>query len=453
MASIVRMPSALAGVTEAAIQSWLVEVGDSVEVGIPIAEIETEKAVIEYEAEAAGTIGRVLAKAGATLVVGEPIAVLLAPGESDDAIDAVLAEVGHASAVPAVETEPSVGEAAIAATVGGSEAPAATTPAAATGESGAEATAVPTPVSGARRFISPLARRLARQRGVDLGAVEGTGPGGRITRRDVDAVPANTEVGGTNVPDSAPSAAVPTSDAAAAAPPQRSAGPHGAESAEIPHTGMRRAIARRLTESKSTVPHFYLEAECRVDELIALRTGVNEAAAKPLSLNDFIVKAVALALVDVPEANAIWGEDAITRFSGVDLAIAVSIDGGLVTPVVRGVERLTLSELSASIADLAERARAGRLKQRELDGGSFSVSNLGMFGITAFSAIINPPHAGILAVGRAVPKPVVIDGELAVGTVMTVALSADHRVIDGAVAAQWLGAFQRRIENPLSILI
>jgi pyruvate dehydrogenase E2 component (dihydrolipoamide acetyltransferase) len=229
--------------------------------------------------------------------------------------------------------------------------------------------------------------------------------------------------------------------------------PGVAEGVEIPHTGMRRAIARRLTESKSTVPHFYLEADCRVDDLVALRKQVNAAASTPVSLNDFIVKAAALALVDVPDANAIWGEQAITRFSSVDMAIAVSIEGGLVTPVVRGVERLGLAELSATIADLAARARAGRLKQHELEGGSFSVSNLGMFGVTAFSAIINPPHAGILAVGRAVQKPVVVDGALEVGTVMTVTLSADHRVLDGALAAQWLAAFQRRIEQPFSILI
>jgi pyruvate dehydrogenase E2 component (dihydrolipoamide acetyltransferase) len=216
---------------------------------------------------------------------------------------------------------------------------------------------------------------------------------------------------------------------------------------------MRRAIARRLTESFSTVPHFYLVADCRVDELLALRARVNEASPVKISVNDFVVKAVALALTDVPEANAIWGDTAVTRFDAVDLSIAVSIDGGLVTPVVRGVESLSLSQLASTIVDLAERARSRKLTQRELEGGSFSISNLGMYGVTEFSAIINPPQSGILAVGRAVPRPIVVDGQLAVGQVMTVTLSADHRVLDGALAAQWLAAFQKRIENPLSILV
>jgi pyruvate dehydrogenase E2 component (dihydrolipoamide acetyltransferase) len=217
---------------------------------------------------------------------------------------------------------------------------------------------------------------------------------------------------------------------------------------------MRRAIARRLAESKATVPHFYLVADCRVDELLALRARINETADVKVSVNDFVLKSVAAALQDVPEANAIWTDDATRRFAGVDLAIAVSVPGGLLTPVVRGVERMPLGELSRTVRDLAERARAGRLRQHELEGGSFSVSNLGMYGTKEFTAIINPPQAGILAVGAAGSRPVVdADGQLTVVTLMTVTLSADHRVLDGALAAQWLAAFVRRVENPLSMLI
>jgi pyruvate dehydrogenase E2 component (dihydrolipoamide acetyltransferase) len=429
MASIVRMPAALAGVTEAAIQSWMVAPGAAVSVGTPIAELETEKAVVEYESEVAGTVGRLLADAGDNVTVGEPIAVLLAEGEGEDAIDAALREVGYAAAAapqPAAAPAPTVA-AAPAAETAPTQAPATSAPV----ETAVSAT-------GGRLFASPLVRRLAKERGVDLASVTGTGPSGRVTRRDLDRVPA------------VPEAAAPSAPASVAAPPVASA---AAGYEDVPHSGMRRAIARRLTESKSTVPHFYLVADCRVDALLALRAQVNAASDSKVSVNDFVLKAVALALVDVPEANVIWTDEATRRFSSVDLSVAVSIEGGLVTPVVRGVEGLSLSQLSATVVDLAERARAGRLKQNELEGGSFAVSNLGMYGTTEFSAILNPPQSGILAVGRAVPKPVVIDGELAVGTVMTVTLSADHRVLDGALAAQWLAAFQRRIENPLSILI
>jgi pyruvate dehydrogenase E2 component (dihydrolipoamide acetyltransferase) len=223
---------------------------------------------------------------------------------------------------------------------------------------------------------------------------------------------------------------------------------------DIPHTGMRRAIARRLAESKTTVPHFYLVADCRVDELLAVRARINEGPDVKISVNDLVVKALAAALQDVPEANAIWTDDATRRFTGVDIAVAVAVPGGLLTPVVTGVERMPLGELSGVVRDLAERARGGRLKQHELEGGSFAVSNLGMYGTREFSAIINPPHAGILAVGAATQRPVVeASGELAAATVMTVTLSADHRVLDGALAAQLLAAFVRRIENPLSMLV
>ncbi len=406
MPTVVRMPEVLANAGEAIIQTWLVTEGQEISVGDPLAEIETEKAVVEYVAEVAGVVGRLLAEAGSTIAVGGPIAVVLAPGETVADIEADAHNGAAVSATP----EPEL------AAVGVAE------PAAA--------------ANGRRLFATPLVRKLARERGIELESVTGTGPGGRIVRRDLDRLP--------------------VAEPAAATPPVRTpAVPQSSATGftDIPLTPMRKAIARRLTESKTTVPHFYLTADCRVDDLLELRRSVNAAAAVKVSLNDFILKAVAGALFEVPEANAIWNTDSIRRYDGVDIAVAVSVDGGLLTPVLRGVHTAPLSEIATRTADLAQRARDGQLQQHELEGGSFSVSNLGMFGVAEFSAILNPPQSGILAVGGATQRPVVDDGELKVGTVMTVTLSADHRVIDGAIAATWMAAFVRRVENPLTILI
>lgn len=445
MATIMRMPAVMAGATEAALQTWLVAVGDRVDVGQTIAEIETEKAVFDHEADAAGVVAGLLVEPGQSVAVGDPIAVLAGDGES--AADA-LSSTGLAGPPPAVPENPAPEAPAPAPAP---EAPAPETPAPAV-----PAPAAPAPVTGAatrspesaasvtapgprRIFASPLVRRLAKERGLDLSAIQGTGPAGRIVRRDVERIPE------------------PAAPAAASAAPQAPAHPPqsaGAAWTDVPHTPMRRAIARRLTESATSVPHFFLTAHCRVDDLLRLRREINTGRTEPVSVNDLVVKAVGAALAAVPEANAIWTPEATRRFSGADIGVAVSIEGGLVTPVVRGVDRMPLGELSATLKDLAARARAGRLRQQELEGGAFSVSNLGMLGIREFSAIINPPQAGILAVGAAAPQPVVAeDGPLAVATVMTVTLSADHRVLDGALAAQWLGAFQQLIENPLRMLV
>jgi pyruvate dehydrogenase E2 component (dihydrolipoamide acetyltransferase) len=423
MATVVRMPAALAGVTEGAIQTWIASAGQTIAAGDPLAEIETEKAVVEYGAEVGGTVARLLAEPGENIAVGAPIAVILAAGESDDAVDAALAEAGvgggeapAVTAAPEPETapEPAAPAAAVPATT-----PAQTSPAAAQ---------VVEPPSGVRVFASPIVRRLAKEHGVDLAGVTGSGPDGRIVRRDLDGVQAASAAG---IP-------------AAASRPAPTA---------VPLTGMRRAIARRLTESKTTVPHFYVTAHCHVDALIDLRGQVNATAEHKISLNDFVLKAVAGALRAVPAANAVWGGDVINRFDQVDLAVAVAVEGGLLTPVLRGVDTMTLTQVAAAVADAAERARAGKLRQDELEGGSFSVSNLGMYGVDEFSAILNPPQSGILAVGAAKERAIVVDGQLAVGNVMTVTLSADHRVIDGAVAAEWMKAFVTLIENPVGILI
>lgn len=441
MAAVIRMPALAAGATDAAVQSWLVSVGDRVEVGQEIVEIETEKAVVEYEAEAAGTVAALFVEAGDAAAVGSPIAVLAEDGESpEQAIAAAGVSAPAPAAAPAEAPAPAAAPAP-------TEAPAPVTAPAA-----APAAPAPAPSEAAdhegRLFASPLVRKLARERGIDLSGIAGSGPHGRIVRRDLDALLTSEAAA------PAASAPAPTASAPAAPAPAPVASASGAAFADVPHTGMRRAIARRLTESVTTVPHFFLEADCVVDEVLELRARINERSDVKISVNDFVLKAVAAAMLDVPNANAIWTDEATRRFTGVDIGVAVSIPGGLVTPVVRGVEGLSLSGISRTVRDLAERARAGRLKQHELEGGSFAVSNLGMYGTSRFSAIINPPHSGILAVGAAQKRPVVgDDGDLTVATVMSVTLSADHRVLDGALAAQWLAAFTERIQHPLSLLV
>jgi pyruvate dehydrogenase E2 component (dihydrolipoamide acetyltransferase) len=274
--------------------------------------------------------------------------------------------------------------------------------------------------------VTPIARRIAARRGIDLALLNGTGPNGRIVRHDVEAYRAE------------PTAAASTVGGFK----------------DVPLTGMRRAIAQRLTESKTTIPHFYVTAHVRADRLLALRQEINASAPRKISVNDLVVKAVGAAMLEVPTANAIWNGDSIRYFEGADVAVAVAVPSGLLTPVIRGVQGLRLTDLSERIAEVADAARAGRLQQHQLEGGSFAVSNLGMYGVTEFSAIINPPQAGILAVSAAKPQPVVgDDGQLAVATVMAVTLSVDHRVIDGAVAAQWIAAFVALLETPVRLLL
>ncbi len=297
--------------------------------------------------------------------------------------------------------------------------------------------------------MSPLVRRLAREQGLVLDAVVGSGPGGRIVRRDLEGLPSQPRRGQGSATADPPRARDGDHVAVPSAPP----GPPDGGYTDVPLTPMRRAIARRLTESATTVPHFEVRADCRVDALLGLRADLAEQTGTRVSLNDFVVKAVAAALREVPEANAIFTGEAIRRFDDVDVAIAVALDDGLIAPVLRGVDRMPLPELAHATRDLAERARSGRLRPVELAGGAFSVSNLGMYGTAEFTAIIDPPRAGILAVGAATPRPVVVDGELAVATVMTVTLSADHRVLDGAVAARWLASFAAFVEHPLRLLL
>ncbi len=410
MATLLRMPEVAANATHATLAAWSKKEGEPIAVGDCLAEVETDKAIVEISADGAGVMGQWLVQAGQEVEVGAPIAVLLAAGEVAADVQALLQAAGAVAAAPAAEAAPAVSS----------------TPAAAAASA-----------SGDRLRASPLARRLAAQRGVDLSRLQGSGPGGRIVRIDVERA----------------QAVAPAPAPVAAAPAPAPAGSGASAFTEVPHSSMRRTIARRLAESKSTIPHFYLTVECRMERLLALRAEINAAASRKISVNDFIVRAVAVALREVPQANVGWTDTAMRQYAQADVAVAVSTDTGLITPIVRAADRKTLSQISAEIADLAARARAGQLRPEEYQGGSFSVSNLGMHGVGAFSAIINPPQAAILAVGASQQKPVVENGELQVGTVMACTLSVDHRAIDGALAAQWLAAFQRAIEAPLSMLI
>lgn len=442
MATIITMPAVVADATEAALHDWLVAIGDTIATGQPIAEIETEKATVELPADAAGTIGRLLVEPGTSVEVGEPIAVLVEDGQDEDeaAIDRQIAAAAEATTNVAEQPVPHDSEAptthrdtrenAV------DSAPDPTT----------EPTTEPT-APGVRVFSSPLARKLAKDLDVEVAALIGSGPQGRILRRDVEAA-AHQQVPGT--------AAGETVILEPASPAPQQAPRDEGNFQDVPLSGMRRAIARRLTESKITVPHFYVSLDVEMDALLTLRNQVNEglaAAGQKATVNDLILKALGGALVDVPAANASWQGQSIRRYTTVDVSVAIATDDGMLTPVVRNLGNLSISALCRTMTDYKERAGTGRIRQQELEGGSFSLTNLGMYGTREFSAILNPPQAGILAVGAAEQRPVVRDGELVVATVMSCTLSADHRVVDGAVAAQLLDVFKCRIENPMSLLL
>jgi pyruvate dehydrogenase E2 component (dihydrolipoyllysine-residue acetyltransferase) len=444
MASVVRMPSVLAGASEAAIANWLVAPGDTVEVGQPLAEIETEKALVEYAAEEAGVVGRLVLGAGDTGEIGDPIAVLVSDGETDADIDAALGSQAVAT-TSATAASPAASAATSATSATSATVASPSTPA--TQANGHQAQAAG---RGGRLFASPLVRKIAGERGIDLAAIAGTGPNGRIVRRDLEQFLASHPARGAEPAGEIPGG-VPQDGRQESAP--RPPLPPTAGDRLVPHTPMRRAIARRLTESKTTVPHFYMAAECAVDELLELRERINETAPVKISVNDFVVMAVAAAFRDVPEANVTWSDEGLVEHGSVDISIAVATEGGLVTPVLRGVDGKRLSDIARESQDLARRARDRRLRQEELEGGTFSVSNLGMYGTLEFSAIINPPQSGILAVGAAKQQPVAADGAVTVATVMRCTLSVDHRAIDGALAARWLAAFTTRLEHPLGTIV
>jgi len=440
----ITMPALSPTMEEGNLAKWLVKEGDSVSAGDVIAEIETDKATMEVEAVDEGTVGKIVVAEGTEAVkVNALIAVLLEDGEDASALD---------------------GAPAPAAAVAEAPAPAAAAPSAAPAPAApvAPAPAAPQSADGSRIFSSPLARRLAAQNGLDLKAIAGSGPHGRIVKRDIDAAIA----AGTGKAAPAPAAAEAAPAPAAKAP----AGPSADQVLKlfdedsyelVPHDGMRKVIAKRLTESKQTIPHFYVSVDCELDALLALRAQLNGAAAtdkdgKPaykLSVNDMTIKALALSLRDVPEANVSWTDDNMVKHKHADVGVAVSIPGGLITPIVRRAEEKPLSVISNEMKDMGARAKSKKLLPEEYQGGTTAVSNMGMMGVKNFSAVVNPPHATILAVGAGEKRPVVKDGELAVATVMTVTLSTDHRCVDGALGAELLAAFKGYIENPMSMLV
>lgn len=427
MAIELLMPALSPTMEEGTLAKWLVKEGDTVKSGDVIAEIETDKATMEFEAVDEGVIGKITVAEGTEgVLVNAQIAILLEEGEDASA----MANVG-AAAPAAAPAAPATPEATAVA---------------------APAPSAPVAASGARVFASPLARRIAAQKGLDLTGIAGSGPKGRIVKADVENATAAPQV-------EAPKAA--TAAAAPAAPQGASAATvakmyEGREFEEIALDGMRKVIAARLSEAKQTIPHFYLRRDIKLDALLSFRSQLNkqlEARGVKLSVNDFIIKAVAVALQQVPEANAVWAGDRVLQMKSSDVAVAVAIEGGLFTPVLEDADMKSLSALSTQMKDLAKRARDRKLAPQEYQGGSFAISNLGMFGIDNFDAIVNPPHAGILAVGAGKKRPVVgEDGELTVATVMSVTMSVDHRVIDGAVGANLLNAIVENLENPVAML-
>ncbi|SFJ13873.1 pyruvate dehydrogenase E2 component (dihydrolipoamide acetyltransferase) [Phyllobacterium sp. CL33Tsu] len=448
----ITMPALSPTMEEGNLAKWLVKEGDKVGPGDVIAEIETDKATMEVEAVDEGTVAKIVVPAGTEGVKVNALIAILA-GEGEDAAAAAKAD-GAAPKAEAPKEEKKT-EAAPAPKVDAAPPPAAAPVAPAA--SGAPAK------SGDRPFSSPLARRIAKEAGIDLSGVTGSGPHGRVVKKDVEAAISG---GGAK-----PAAAAPAS---AAAPAPAAAKPMSDDAVLklfeqgsyelVPHDGMRKTIAKRLLEAKTTVPHFYLTIDCELDALLALRAQINTASpmiktekgdvpAYKLSVNDMIIKAMALALRDVPEANVSWTDANMVKHKHSDVGVAVSIPGGLITPIIRKAEQKTLSTISNEMKDLAKRARDRKLKPEEYQGGTTAVSNLGMFGVKDFAAIINPPHATILAVGAGEERAVVRKGEIKIATIMSVTLSTDHRAVDGALGAELAQAFKRHIENPMGMLV
>ena len=437
------MPALSPTMDKGKLARWLKKEGEPVKSGDVLAEIETDKATMEIEAVDEGTLGKILVADGTEdVAVNTPIAVILAEGESADAI--VVPAKTSGDVKPASASAP----AKQAETAKPTVAPTSAAPAAAP----APAQPAVRQASNGRVFASPLARRLAKEKGLELGAVKGSGPHGRIIARDVEAARSG------------------------AAAPQRAAG-GGLQAAMpdemilklyepgsyevVPHDGMRRTIAQRLTQSMQTIPHFYLTMDCNLDKLLALREQANAAAPKDkdgkpaykLSVNDFVVKAMAVALQRVPDANVSWTDGGMLKHKHSDIGVAVAMPGGLITPIVFRAEEKGLAVISNEVKSLAERARNKKLKPSEFEGGGFSVSNLGMFGIKDFTAVINPPQAAILAVGAGEKRPVVVGDKIEIHQIMTVTLSCDHRVIDGATGARFLQVFKQFIEEPAAMLL
>ena len=434
----VLMPALSPTMTEGKLAKWMKAEGDAVKPGDVLCEIETDKATMEVEAVDEGRLAKILVAAGTEgVAVNTPIAVLAEEGEDVKAAPKAAAAPAPAPAAKAEAPKP---------------APAAAAP--------TPAPSAPRGGEGERLFASPLARRMAEQSGLDLKALAGSGPNGRIVKADVEAALSG---GKARPAAAAPVAAAP---AAAAPAPAKAAGPGARQLADAlgmtyrqePLSGMRKVIAQRLTESKQTVPHFYLTMDCEIDALLKVRAELNakleaQKSATKISVNDFVIRAVALALKKVPAANASYDPSGILFYEHADVSVAVATPGGLITPIVKAAEGKGLAAIANEMKDLAARARDGKLKPEEYQGGTFSISNLGMFGVKQFEAVINPPQGCILAIGAGEQRPVVKAGALAIATVMCVTLSVDHRVVDGADGAEFLAAFKKLIEDPLTMLL
>ena len=444
----VLMPALSPTMTEGKLAKWAKKEGDKVASGDVIAEIETDKATMEVEAVDEGTLGKILVAEGTEgVAVNAPIALLLEEGEDASALDAAAAAPPPKAeeAKPAPEAKPA--EPAPSAP-GGAAAAAAATPS--TGAEPGPAPASPPKAKGDRVFASPLARRIAQEAGLDLSQIQGSGPHGRIVKADVEKAKSAPR------PEAKPEKA-PAAEPAAA---QKAAVPAevGPPYVEVPNSGMRKVIAKRLTQSKRDAPHFYLTIDCDIDALMAMREQLNSRApegegAYKISVNDFVVRAVALALRAYPDANCSWTEEAIRYYQTVDVSIAVSTPNGLLTPVVKNADQKGLAAISNEVRQLAKRARDGKLKPEEYQGGGFTISNLGMYGIHDFAAVINPPQACLLAVGAAEKRPVVKDNALAIATMMSCTLSIDHRAVDGAKGAEYLQVFKKLVEDPLRMML
>jgi len=443
MATNILMPALSPTMTEGTLARWLKKEGDVIKAGDVIAEIETDKATMEVEAVDEGVLGKILVADGtANVAVNAVIAVLVDAGEA--------VPTGAAPAAAPSAAAPSAAPAAVA------PAPV----------EAAAAAVAPGPVAaahGERVVASPLAKRMAQQAGLSLAGVKGTGPNGRIVKADVEAAVKGgviIDAGQPVAAVAAPAAVVAAPAPAVAAPAPKPAAPViTAPHSVVPNSTMRKVIARRLAESKATVPHFYVSMDIEIDALLKLRADLNARSPKDgpgafkLSVNDLIIKAAGVALKRVPKVNATYTDDATILYTDVDISVAVSIPDGLITPIIRHADSKGLAQISNEMKDLANRAKAGKLKPEEFKGGGFSISNMGMFGVTSFAAIVNPPQAGILAVAAGTQRPVVKNGELAVATVMTCTLSVDHRAVDGALGAEWMAEFKKIVEDPISLML
>lgn len=445
MSTEILMPALSPTMEEGKLARWLVKEGDTVKSGDILAEIETDKATMEFEAVDEGRIGKILVPEGSEGVkVNAPIAVLLGEGEKAGAVDIPAAMKDIGAAVKAEAPKPA--EAAR---------PAAPAPKAEAPKAEAPKPAAPAPSrAGARVFASPLARRIAASKGIDIAALSGSGPRGRIVKADVE----NAKPGAARpAPAAAASAAAAAGGVGVAPLPDAKLFYKPEDYEEIPHDSMRKAIAKRLTSAKTLIPHYYLSVDCDLTALMATREALNAAAGKnaayKLSVNDFVMKASAMALMKHPDVNASWTENSIIRHKHADVGVAVALDFGLITPIVFKAETKGLAEISNEVKALAARAKEKKLKPQEYEGGSFSVSNMGMFGIKNFTSIINPPQSCIIAVGAGEERPVVKDGKIEIATVMTITMSCDHRVVDGATGAKFLQTLKRFIEAPASMLL